>query len=66
MLYFLHKTIQVRSEIAEEDEEDEELNVKKMKSKQKDKYVLCYCSPRMRFFNNHVIITLLIVEWINN
>ena len=33
--------IQVRSEIAEEDEEDEELNVKKIKSKQKDKYVLC-------------------------
>lgn len=41
MLYFLRKTIQVRSEIAEEDEEDEELNVKKMKSKQKDKYVNC-------------------------
>ena len=29
----------VRSEIAEDEEEDEELNVKKVKTKQKDKYV---------------------------
>ena len=33
--------VQVRSEIAEEDSEDEEQHVKKAKSKQKDKYVLC-------------------------
>ena len=37
---FFFSLFQVRSEIAEEDEEDEELNVKKVKSKQKDKYVL--------------------------
>ena len=36
-----HFFIQVRSEIAEEDEEDEELNNKKAKHKQKDKYVFC-------------------------
>lgn len=57
---------QVRSEIAEEDEEDEELNVKKVKSKQKDKYVLhCFGQDTKAFFLKHVL-TLVTNSFVDN